>query len=80
MQVFKTRHFQREHPSTPFPWYRSLSQVEVAAIRVGIAKSLKLNAHDPEILVRAVEEKGALVEGEKADTDRFQISALFCPN
>lgn len=77
MQVFKARHFQREHPSTPFPWYRSLSQAEVAAIRVRIAKALKLSSQDPGNLVRAVEEKGALVEDKNADTDRFEISALL---
>jgi len=77
VQVFKTQHFKREHPNTRFPWYRSLSEAEVAAIRAGIAKSLKLDSHDPEILVRAVEGKGALVEDEKADTERFQISALL---
>lgn len=61
----------------PFPWYRSLSQAEGAAIRVGIAKALKLNSQDSENLVRAVEGKGALVEGKKPDTARFQISALL---
>jgi hypothetical protein len=77
VQVFKTQHFKREHPSRSFPWYRSLSQAEVAAIRVRIAKALKLNSQDPENLVRAVEEKGALVAGKKADIDQFQISALL---
>lgn len=77
MQIFKIQHFKREHPGTPFPWYRSLSQQEAAAIRLEIAKVLKLNSQDPESLLRGVEGKGALVEGKKADTDQFQISDLL---
>ncbi len=77
MQIFKTQHFKREHPDTPFPWYRTLSQPEAAAIRQEISNVLKLNSHDPAVLVRKIEEKAVLVVSENIDSSHFEILSLL---
>jgi len=77
MQDFKIQHFKSTHPNTPFPWYRSLSQLDAASVRMKISKALNLNSQDPDILISAIEEKGTLVEGEKASNSHFEIAKLL---
>ena len=77
MQNIKIQHFDKTYPNTPFPWYRSLDHAEATSIRREISKRLNLKSIDPIIMTTAIDGKGVLLEGSRADDKQFQPANLL---
>jgi len=78
MEQFKIEHFQREHPSDPFPWFRTVSLKELEEVGQSLKSlaGLPLTA-DTLILTKTIWEMGKPCEGINAEKENFSLQNVL---
>ncbi len=79
MEKFKIDNFIEDHPTTPFPWYRSLSEKECFKIYELVAKAIKRTdkIQDPLDLVQRVADKGIHLDAYNAEDSSFSLTSVL---